>query len=507
MTSLSKSALWIKMQDYYNNIGPEAWQDELVPLQISSNKNLALTYANVIVAQINDWYTMNPKSAQEEPFYIIEIGAGHGKFGFYVLKHLKEQMSIYELPFSLIKFIMTDIAPKNIQSWIDHQSLKTWVESGSLDFAVFNAMSDQEILLKHSGATIKPGTLQKPIFMLCNYLFDSLSHDVFQVRNHQLHEIQIKIDSDADWENYFSKAKFSYKYEPISSDYYDDPNLNKILKHYSEALENGTFMMPTGGVDCINTVKQFTKAHLILLLADKGQANSDLFDGLDEPDISVHGSVSLMVNFDAIRQYFENINGVAWMMQNQSVDFQVACYSTAAPGPMLHTKNAFLQGMCAASPQDIVNLCYIDDEINTNFKNLDQLLAMLNLTLWDPNIFYDLHEMILDRIEVEDITIEQDQALLTGAKQVWDYFFKLEKTQDLPFALGSLYYALDEYELGLQFYNLSIEQFGENAENLYNIAISYQALEQDKQAKQFANRALQCDPSYDAAKDLLTELA
>lgn len=507
MTSLSKSALWSKMQEYYHNIGPEAWQDELVPMQISSNKNLALAYANVIVAQINDWYRVNPKTAHEEPFYIIEIGAGHGKFGFYVLKHLQEQMANYELPFALIKYIMTDIAPKNLQSWVDHPSLTPWVESGTLDFAIFNAMSDQQIVLTHSKAVVKHGTLQKPIFMLCNYLFDSLSHDAFQVRQHKLHEVQIKIDGDADWEEYFAKAKFSYKYEPITSEYYADPSLNKILDHYTTALEDGTFMIPTGGIDCINTVKQFTKAHLVLLLADKGQATIDFFDGLDEPDISVHGSVSLMVNFDALKQYFENINGKAWLMPNKSIDFQVACYCTESTVPMLGTKNAFLQAMSGAGPQDIVSLCYLDDEINPNFKNLDQLLAMLNLTLWDPNIFYDLHEMILDRIDIEEITIEQDRALLTGVEQVWDYFFKLEKNQDLPFAIGGLYYALDEYELGLKFFQLSIEQFGENAENLYNVAISYQALDQDKDAKQFASRSLKFDPSYTAAKELLAELA
>lgn len=507
MTSLSKSALWSKMQEYYNNIGPEAWQDELVPLQISSNKTLALAYANVIVAQINDWYSKNTKTDHEEPFYIIEIGTGHGKLGFYVLKALQQQMANYNLPFALIKFIMTDIAEKNVASWLAHPALKPWMESGSLDFAKFNAMSDTQIVLEHSGATIKQGTLQKPVFMICNYLFDSLSHDAFQIRDHKLFEAQIKISSDADWANYFAKAKFTYDYVPVATQYYEDPNLNKILEHYCKNLNEGTVMIPVGGIDCIKTVQKFSQQHLVLILADKGQANIEFFEDLEDPDIDIHGSISLMVNFDALRHYFDNINGTAILMANLYSDFQVACFSTCAPNKMLHTKNAFIQAMSGASPQDIVNLCYIDDEINTNFKNLDQLLAMLNLTHWDPNVFYDLHEQILDRIEIEDITVEQDKALITGALSVWDYFFKLEKTQDLPFALGGMYYALDEYELGLKFFTLSLEEFGENAENLYNIAISYQALDNDELAAECANRALKYDPTYKEAKELLAELA
>jgi hypothetical protein len=488
-------------------MGPDAWQDELIPLQISSNKNLAYDYANIIVAQINDWYAKNPGSSLSEPFYIIEIGAGHGKFCFYILKQLQELMANFNLPFSLIKFVMTDIAEKNVQSWLEHPAFAPWLANGSLDVAIFNAMSDKSIALKHSGKIIQPGNSQRPIFMICNYLFDSLSHDAFQVRNHKLHEIQIKIDSDADWDTYFAKAKFSFNYVPVDTQYYQDPVLNKILEFYCQTFDEGTFMIPVGGIDCINTVKQFTTENLVLLLADKGQALLELFDGLEDPDISEHGSVSLMVNFDALKRYFEYVGGSALLMPNASSDFQVACYSTASKYPMLHTRNAFYTAMSGASPQDIVNLCYIDDEINTNFKNLDQLLAMLNLTLWDPNTFYDLHEQVLEFIDDEDITVEQDKALIAGAKLAWDYFFKLEKNQDLPFALGSLYYALDEYELGLNFFQLSIEQFGENAENLYNMAISYQALDQLNDAKNFANRTLKVDPTYKEAKELLAELA
>ena len=460
MSSLSKSALWTKMQEYYNNIGPEAWQDELVPLQISSNKNLAQAYANIIVAQINDWYTYNPKAASDsEPFYILEIGTGHGKFGFYVLKSLVSLLNNYSIPLSSVKFIMTDIAEKNIESWEKHPAFKPWVKSGNLDYALFNAMTDQQIVLKNSGTVIKPGSLSKPIFMLCNYLFDSLSHDAFQVRDHKLHEVQIKISSDADWAEYFAKAKFSYEYIPVSTDYYADANLNKILANYEQEMENGTFMIPIGGIDCVNMVKQFSKEHLVLLLADKGQASVDLFDDLGEPDISVHGSITLMVNFDALKRYFVNTKGTAILMSNQSVDFQVACFCTQPKHAIAHTQAAFAQVLSGASPQDIINLCYVDDEINDNFKNLDQLLAIMNLTLWDPNIFYDMHEMILDRIEEEEISVEQDKALLAGAAVVWDYFFKLEKTQDLPFALAGLYYALDEYEKALEFYKLSIQEF------------------------------------------------
>lgn len=507
MSSLSKSALWIKMQDYYHNIGPEAWQNELVPLQISSNKNLALAYANVIIGNMLDWYQANPLKANEEPFYVLEIGAGHGKFSFYVLKYLHILMGNFDLPLNSIKFVMTDIATKNIDALKQHPTLQPLFKSGSLDIAVFNAMSDTEINLIISGTTIKQNSLQKPVFVVCNYLFDSLSHDAFQVRDKKLYEVQIKIDSEADWEEYFAKAKFSFKYEPISSDYYKDPALNVILKKYEQELDDATFMIPVGGIDCINTIQQFTKHPLVLLLADKGQASVELFDDAGEPDISIHGSISLMVNFDALRQYFALKQGTALLMPNTASEFQVACFMTQHSYEIPHTKHAFVQSFYGASPQDIINMCYIDDEVNDDFKNIDHLLALLNLTLWDPNIFYDMHEKLIDLIEDAELTVEQDQILQYGTKLVWEFFFKLEKTQDLPFAIGSLYYAIDEYELALQFFKISLQEFGENAENLYNMAITYQALENLPDAKKFAQRTLVIDAAYSPAKELLAEVS
>lgn len=505
MTSLSKSALWQKMQEYYHNIGPDAWQDEVVPLQISSNKNLARAYANIILAQINDWYMQNPKTT--EKFYIIEVGAGHGKFSFYVLKSLQEMLPTFNLSLDLIKFVVTDIAEKNIVSCEQHPAFAQFINQGVVDFALFNAMADTSIQLRKSGEIIKQGGLNQPLFILCNYLFDSLAHDAFQVRDHKLHEVQIKITGEGDWAEYFTKAKFSFDYIPVGTNYYTDPALNQILANYESTLDNNTFMIPVGGIDCIEAMQKFTQAHIVLLLADKGHATASLFDDITEPDISEHGSISLMVNFDALKQYFIAKNGHAMLMVNNSVDFQVACYCTAPKHPIPHTQHAFAQELSGASPQDIVDLCYYNDEVSSFYKNLDQLLAILNLTLWDPNIFYDFNEMILDHIEGEDLNVEQENAILNGVKRVWEYYFKLEKVADIPFAIGSIYYALDDYERAIYYYEISSRDFGINADNLYNIAITYQAMEDDAKAKQYAQQTLQVDPKYDAAKELLAELA
>jgi tetratricopeptide (TPR) repeat protein len=110
-------------------------------------------------------------------------------------------------------------------------------------------------------------------------------------------------------------------------------------------------------------------------------------------------------------------------------------------------------------------------------------------------------------LEDADVTIEQDRALRDNLEKSWEYFFKLEKNIDIPFAIGTVFYALDHFEQANYFYKLSIQEFGANSENTYNLAISLQMLEQFEESKRFAQQALQIDPKYKLAKELLAELA
>ncbi len=48
--------------------------------------------------------------------------------------------------------------------------------------AIFDAVNDTTIRLSRSGVLLGPGTCVNPICVVANYLFDTLCHDIFQVR-------------------------------------------------------------------------------------------------------------------------------------------------------------------------------------------------------------------------------------------------------------------------------------------------------------------------------------
>ena len=511
MTSLSNSSLWQSMHDYYNHMGPEAWTEEVVPFKITSNTSLAKLYTQLIIAQINDFITQHGNNVSAEPFHIIEIGAGHGKFSFYLLKTLCDALSTYNLPKNTILYIMSDISERNIESWRQHPAFKKYVTENILDFTYYNALTDDQIKLSNNNI-IKLGQLSKPMFVLCNYLFDTLPHDAFQVIDGHLHEMELSIQQNTKNKgksvaNYFENISYTFKQNPVTSNYYENQNINNVLSYYQEHFENASFLIPVGGIQFLDKIREFTKSHLMLLLADKGVAEPALFDSLENPDIPEHGSVSMLVNFDALSRYVGLHKGISLLMPNKSADFQIGCFILNTSFQIPHTTFTFNSALSSFSLFDLFNICYKDDEPNKAFTTLEDLLAILNLAEWDPSIFYDYHPLILEYVEQNEMTAEQKLTLTSGLDKVWDYFFKLEKEQDIPFAIGILLYNIDEPEKAVKYYQYSMIHFGEQEETLYNIALAYQQLEEHKHAIAASNKAIQLNPAYKPAKELLAEYA
>ncbi len=512
MASLSNSILWQRMHEYYAELGTEVWEEEVVPQQITNNIYLANTYAKLIIAQMQDYISAHGKPI-DAPFYILEIGAGHGRLSFYLLENLRQAFEVFEWPKRWLKFIMTDISLKSLETWKTHHALKPFIDEGWLDIAVYNANRDSEINLVISGQKIKTDSINKPLFVICNYIFDTLIQDAFQVINHRLHEVGLVIKNETqiekgDLKEYFKDAQYEFVKRPIDINYYpESPVLNKILQAYEVECENAAFLMPLGAFQCIENLRKFTQQPVIFLVSDKGVTDKSLFDPDEDPDISFHGSVSMTVNFDALRRYTELCGGNCLLMGDKGADFQVANFIFNADYKISNTTYAFANSLSCFSPQDLFDICYIDDEPITNFKSLESIVNILNLAEWDPNIFYDYHEQIIEKLENnDDITVSVEHSILNGLERAWRFFFKLEKSQDLAFAIGATLYNMGFNERAIEFYNYSLEFFGKDKDTYFNLTLAYQALENYTKAHEMINESLKISPKDKAMAELQSEL-
>jgi len=307
--------------------------------------------------------------------------------------------------------------------------------------------------------------------------------------------------------DYFKDAQYEYVKHPINTNYYpENPTLNKILEAYEAECENAAFLMPLGGVKCIENVKKFTKGPVIFLVSDKGVTDKDLFDEKDDPDVSFHGSVSMMVNFDALRRYTELCGGHCLLMGDKGADFQVANFIFQTDYKIPNTTYAFANSLSCFSPQDLFDICYIDDEPITNFKSLEAIVNILNLAEWDPSIFYDYHEQMIEILEKDDFTIGVQHSIVNGLKRAWRYFFKLEKSQDLPFAIGTTLYNMGFNEQAIEFYHYSLAFFGQDRDTYFNLTLAYQASGNYVKAQEMINESLKIAPKDKAIKELQKEM-
>jgi hypothetical protein len=111
---------------------------------------------------------------------------------------------------------MSDFTKNNIEFWQQHPALQSYVESGMLDFAVFDVENDDCIELLQSGKKIVANSLSNPLIVFANYLFDSVLNDIFHVKDGQLYESLISTSTPSNNLN----GKIPKSWEKIAIEYH-----------------------------------------------------------------------------------------------------------------------------------------------------------------------------------------------------------------------------------------------------------------------------------------------
>jgi hypothetical protein len=87
-TRCSDSLLWKLMMSFYDRKGVESWSQGIVPHFITCNAFIGRAYAKVLLGFLSDCSQASSKITlhRSHCLYIVELGAGSGKFSFFMLK-------------------------------------------------------------------------------------------------------------------------------------------------------------------------------------------------------------------------------------------------------------------------------------------------------------------------------------------------------------------------------------------------------------------------------------
>ena len=252
-------------------MGVEAWRQGEVPHYVTSNPTMANSYAEIVLAFWRDVQRLWPKDITSAPLYICELGAGSGRFAFHFLKRLTRLCKQADVPLTSFCYVLTDFAERNLDFWRRHPRFQTYFESGLLDMAQFDVNQSTQLHLQRSGQTITPGSLDRPLVAITNYLFDCIPQDLFYIDKQRCAQCLVSLFSDKDPSTFdqaevLAHVRYQYDYRAITEAPYTEPYLQRLMAGYQRSLSDTHLLLPADGLRCVQRVKGLVKTGTPLIV-------------------------------------------------------------------------------------------------------------------------------------------------------------------------------------------------------------------------------------------------
>lgn len=510
---LSESLIWGFQRTAYQEKGIENWRQGTLPYYVTCNPFIAAAYAKLVFAYFRDCYQAHQQENHldlNQPFYIVELGSGTGRFAYYFLKKFQQLHQDSRLKQLSFKYVMTDFTADNITYWRNHSHLQPLIEAGILDFASFDIERDAELTLHLSQQRLTPENARNPIVVLANYVFDSVPQDLFSIVNGQLYERLSTIHSKQPEPNLtdpelISRIEISYDNQLVTTGPYDEAVFNQILADYQQRLANTDILFPILALRCLNRWRELAEGRLLLISGDKGYSREEDLSFLEEPYIATHGPVfSMMVNYHALGQYFLHQGGSAFHPAHRHTSLNISAFTLGfSPEEVVETRSTYAEVIDAISPDDFFLMVTTLRESNELLKP-ETALALLRLSQWDSEVLLRNLPAFLDHADkASELFLEE---LYWAICQVWAMYYPIGEEWDLAFYIGMLLYRMRYYTSALEFLGHSLRLYGENPTTFHNMALCYFGLHQMDKAMEHVDKALALDAKFDAAKGLRVKL-
>jgi tetratricopeptide (TPR) repeat protein len=505
---LSRSLLWEYQRRFFDHWGVAAWSNGVVPSYITSNPFIAAAYARVVLGWLRDCQAAGFLDLSQ-PVYLVELGAGSGRFAFHFLKRFLGSWGASSLRDVPMQYVLSDFAECNLTYWREHPSLRPFVKAGLLDFARFDPARDQELRLDISGAHLSPGTVKNPVAVLANYVFDSLPQDAFAVTGGRLHESLVTLTyptrepdpADPQW---FAQAGLTYEHRPIDGDYYEVPAWNRVLHAYEERLDDTVVLFPEAALRCLAQWQRLADGRLLVLCGDKGHFREEGLLGQREPSVAMHGSLSLMVNFHALEQVTQLWGGEVLRPSHLPAHLAIGAFLFGRPSDDYpETRLAYDEAIARHGPDDFYTLKKAFEEAHTGYS-VEQLLATLRWSGWDANVLLVCFPVLLERLATASVHAKQEAC--RALEQVWDHYYPIGEGRDLAFHLGRLLVVMGYYTEALDYFQHSLRLHGSAANTFYHLALCHYVLRQLDMAGEYTRQALDLEPALGPARALRLQI-
>jgi tetratricopeptide (TPR) repeat protein len=494
---LSQSIIWRMQRDIYVRRGLQSWSEDLVPNFATNNPFFAETYAGIVAGFFEDCIADGlPTGA---PLRIVELGAGPGKFCYLFLRTLTSLLRAKGLGIESVRYCMTDCSEALIAWWRGNSYLAEFVQSGVLHFESLEVGGEV-----HSPFLENQGGTSSPLVVIANYIFDTLPQDAFAVKDGQISEFLVTTTSpsaDVNGKPALSRLRLSYKNVPVPEGRYSETSWNEILEEYRRRLVGVTVLFPVHALKGLQALSRFSDGRVLVMAGDKGFAHEDalqLNQGPPTLDFHAPNCFSQMVNLDAIGKYFQAWGGQALLPDKHFSGLNICGFLRGFPDDLFPlTKAAYQEAQSAFGSDDLFTLfAWLNAHMDE--MSVQQMLAALRLTRWDPIAFMRFFPVLARQIR----TVSAERMdLRTAVLRTWDNHYPIAaKENELAFRCGVILLELRFFEEAVSMFKTSQRTFAPSAATSYNLGLCLQGLDRRSEALACMIEACTLDPAFEPAR-------
>ena len=503
---LSKSPIWGWQRRYFEESGIDAWRKGDVPHYITNSPRMSQAYAELLLAFFRD----RQNRPIQAPLYIIELGAGPGRFAYHLLKTLTGLCE--QVGFSTPKFVyvLTDFVEETVCFWESHPRLQPFFDAGLLDTALFDAERDTALHLRKTHRLIEPGSSHQPLIVIGNYFFDSLPQELYHIGEADIQTVLLAHRSEHQVETKNAKEalqgveiRFDYQNVPVPP--IADALQAQVLQEYQTSLKNSHLLFPHVGIDCISRLHALSLQGLLLITADGGMHRLEELHQLAAPGITKHGSISLPVNYHALKQHCRLMGGASFFPRHLPVNLTMGCLLyLSQPKTYKETKLAYERLFNEFGPDhDYIIKRHAARQASD--LSADEMFAYLRMSAYDARLF--MHFLPRFYELKQDITEGERYAFLQTAIRTWDAYYPIGEEIDLALEIGAYLIVLAFYKEALTFFQISEKQSGVTTESLYSKALCHIALGQHGVARPMLEELKARAPDHPHAGTLLQTIS
>jgi tetratricopeptide (TPR) repeat protein len=499
---LSESMLWRLQRDFYQHRGVGAFSHGSVPQAITTTPHIARAYARIALGYLRD---VDAQVDASQPVYIVELGAGSGRFAYRFIKRLLFLVERASLTHKSFTYVMTDAAASMIDHWQTHPGLRPLADAGVLDFAHFDATCRTELQLINSGATLRAGGVANPMIVVANYVFDSLPPDAFSIIDGELFENLVKVtvprpEPAVGAPPPARDMTISFEPQPTRRDYYLEAARNRVLEGYRQRLVNMMLLFPASAMDCLRNFQDLSRNRALVVVADIGSAHEGDTASRGPGGIGKDGNFWLEVNFHALGEYVRELGGQVFHPPHRHQNLNVSAFVL---GQSAHgfgeTALAYDDAVAQGGPDDFFLLTRF---IAAQFESMpvDDLLAFLRSTGWDSSFFVDCLPHMLDKLPSASARTRAN--MYRAIAEAWDVYYPIGEGRDLGFGFGALLFRMEDYALALEYFQRSLQLVGVFPQTTLNIALCLYRLGRMAETVEWLDRTLDLDPDNEQANDM-----